>query len=303
MKNRFLQLMLAACCLALAGCSLAQPENTGEEDQFVGFYLVRTADGNIAFSANPSLSEYGEETLDLGNYGKYAAPRQVLFAEEDGSFPGLEGFPLYLQESEDEQGSTVGLVTTLPDSNLELREESNARTVDISGTIYAGLPAGAGEDWDMLTDGGIWRALTVYQTADGRAYLDGTGQGFNGPSTYTQSFCSTAEENGETVTYTLNISVEIAQAERMESAAVIWLDSSGNALERELLDLSRDTIHLTWPEKAAWAAVEERYAAASRHSALDRPGQGEEAASCTLIVLDESGIGRAIPLEIAEEAE
>ena len=69
---------------SLAGCSLAQPEKEGpEQDEFIGYYLIYGSEGEVYENlVDEHWTEYGSETLDLGAYGSVSSPRMILAAEE-----------------------------------------------------------------------------------------------------------------------------------------------------------------------------------------------------------------------------
>ena len=84
---------------SLAGCSLAQPEREGpEQDEFIGYHLVYEpipGEGEVILIEDENWVEYGSETLDLGAYGSTEIPQKILIGElqDNGSylFPGKEG--------------------------------------------------------------------------------------------------------------------------------------------------------------------------------------------------------------------
>ena len=142
---------------SLAGCSLAQPEREGpEQDEFIGYHLVYEpipAEGEEILIEDENWVEYGSEPLDLGAYGSTEIPQKILIGElqDNGSylFPGKEGlnffFPVYMAgygENEHE--------VRLSYSQLELTRQSS-QTEDAgdsyryAGEACYGLPQGAAE--------------------------------------------------------------------------------------------------------------------------------------------------------------
>ena len=142
---------------SLAGCSLAQPEREGpEQDEFIGYHLVYEpipAEGEEILIEDENWVEYGSEPLDLGAYGSTEIPQKILIGElqDNGSylFPGKEGlnffFPVYMAgygENEHE--------VRLSYSQLELTRQSS-QTEDAgdsyryAGVACYGLPQGAAE--------------------------------------------------------------------------------------------------------------------------------------------------------------
>ena len=112
MRNKLLCLLLAAVLTALTGCSLARPEQKAAfEDRWIGFYVVYNPPGSYdnSFSSNPNLVEMGTTSLDTGEYGALAIPREVLPGEEDPdtgniTFPDLTGYSLFIRHRQGQYG-------------------------------------------------------------------------------------------------------------------------------------------------------------------------------------------------------
>ena len=177
---------------SLAGCSLAQPEREGpEQDEFIGYHLVYEpipGEGEVILIEDAALDCYGSETLDLGAYGSTEIPQKILIGElqDNGSylFPGKEGlnffFPVYMAgygENEHE--------VRLSYSQLELTRQSS-QTEDAgdsyryAGVACYGLPQGAAEWPEGQAAEYGWTAYDVFQREDGTVYLTGDGNRYAG---------------------------------------------------------------------------------------------------------------------------
>ena len=177
---------------SLAGCSLAQPEREGpEQDEFIGYHLVYEpipGEGEVILIEDENWVEYGSETLDLGAYGSTEIPQKILIGElqDNGSylFPGKEGlnffFPVYMAgygENEHE--------VRLSYSQLELTRQSS-QTEDAgdsyryAGVACYGLPQGAAEWPEGQAAEYGWTAYDVFQREDGTVYLTGDGNRYAG---------------------------------------------------------------------------------------------------------------------------
>lgn len=314
MKTKIRLFALLLVVLGLSGCSLAQPERGGDEggvnadgDPFVGFCLVYDEAGRYPLQDNPNLTEYGEETLDLGELGSHAFPREVLFAGESGRFPGLEGYTLYCLETKEEYGSCTTMVSDMSEGDNKVNDTDGNVSTELSGVVYMGPPADAGPDWDIYESaGGVWTALRVYQAPDGRAYLDGSGDSFNGVGVgFSKSATQSVIKDGETKSRSLKVSVQVKEAPRLESVTVLQYGADGALLTRTGVPL--DAVPAAgetsgpaaaWEADAAWAVVEETSPSGTRRTAYDRPEEGEEPVSHTLILLDERGLGHTATLKI-----
>ena len=220
-----------ALILSLAGCSLAQPEKGGpEQDEFIGYYLIYGSEGEVYENlVDEHWTEYGSETLDLGAYGSVSSPRMILAAEEpeEGEyvFPDLDGlsffFPIFTYR---DYGAEDGYNTVrLFGSQLDMKENSahvnDAGGTDYSwaGTAYYGKPADGG-DW------GVWRALEVRQMGDGTVYLMDAGDGFDsqgGSFGFGQEIQEKTNVNGvETEQASLSFSVDFEPIPRPNSVTL-----------------------------------------------------------------------------------
>ena len=211
MRNKRIRLaaLAAALALVLAGCSLAQPERQeNQADRFVGVFLVCTADGVWdALTGNPNLVEYGQEELTAEGLGSFTVPREVLIAQYDPeertyTFPGLEGWALFIYTREDEDGPYIASCSDMAETSLAQEAHDEGTTSALEGTIYYGPPADAGADWDPYDDFyGIWHAYQVYQAPDGTVYIDGSGNSYSGGGGmgFTHEETCTSTVNGETV--------------------------------------------------------------------------------------------------------
>lgn len=314
MKTRVRRLAAAlAAVLLLAGCSLARPEvNPGSGDKFIGVYAFCTTNRGLEFYDNPHLTEYSSSRVSTEGYGAFALPRQVLFAEEDGdggyTFPGMEGgYTLFAAKR------------TLPDgdpyysmiSNMAAGENGNAFHVTIgdagkttihslSGTVFYGPPMGAGADWDSHDT--LWTGYRVYQTEDGRVYLDG-GNSFGGGGSFGFSLDDeqAVTANGSASTERVEVSVSVRETPRLERLAVTQFGSDNTVLQTVNLPPEDDLPTVKWAAGAAWALVEETSAAGVKRTAYSVPSADEAPVSHQVILLDRDGLGRVAALEITAD--
>lgn len=295
-QRKFLLLALAA--LLLTGCSLAQAEADGARDRWAGFYVVPTQGYESGFYDNPYLEEYGTASAD-SEFGTLVFPQEVLFAVEDEAgnytFPGLEkGFSLFRVLKTEEYGLVDEFV-----SNMAPDEEVNTTVVNdegtsytFSGTVYYGPPADAADWWEAnLDDATVWHCYDVYQTEDGRVYLTGSGNSFNGLGSMTQTRTWTQRENGETVQKeTVKVTVNVESTERLERLAAIQFDENNAILQSEDLSLQNDRPELHCLADTAWVLVEETGPEGTKRTLYDVP-EGEDPVSHMFVLLDDEGCG------------
>lgn len=298
--------LLALIMLLTAGCSLARPEASdgeGQGDWFVGVYMVYEAPGGGGFYDNPNLVEYGAYTADLGDLGVHTFPKQVLFADENGRFPGLEGRALYALETEEEWGQCTTVVGDLSGGPFNTTTTDAGTEIDIGGVLYFGPPEDAPADWSTNDIPGIWHAYKVYQGADGRAFLDGSGNTFSGgPTGFTLSEKYASTVNGEAKTDSFSVEVTVEQVPRLEEVCVRQYGADGMLLECRTVALRDEPEAVAWHGDAAWAVVEERDADGVKRSIYDRPEEGEEAVAHSFVLLDEQGLGHEVMLDFEEKA-
>ena len=310
-------LALAALCLTLAGCSLARPEaaeQTGGGDRFIGVYVVPSQGYVDHLANNPYLEEYGEFSAETDEFGTLRFPQDVLFAVEDGAgsytFPGLEqGYSLFVYrepvaEEPDHKGRdyAVGVVSNMApgEQSSQFNFTDGEVLESTSGTIYFGPPLGAPEDWDPHTNGVIWRCYQVYQTEDGRIYLNGHGNSFNGPMTHTLTESYTSRENGETVQKeTVSVTVAVEAVSRLERLIVTQFDEQNQVLDTQSLPLAEELPPVSWADGAAWALVEEIGPEETRRTLYNVPGEDGDPVSHMVVLLDEEGMGCPAYLELA----
>ena len=238
---------------SLAGCSLAQPEREGpEQDEFIGYHLVYEpipGEGEVILIEDENWVEYGSEPLDLGAYGSTEIPQKILIGElqDNGTylFPGKEGlnffFPVYMAgygENEHE--------VRLSYSQLELTRQSS-QTEDAgdsyryAGEACYGLPQGAAE-WPEEPEYG-WTAYEVYQREDGTPfgtiYLTGDGNryaGAGGDFGFGQERVLAEKFNGETYQKSsLELQVDFQVIPRMETVTLQQYDGGHRLLTEHTL--------------------------------------------------------------------
>ncbi len=299
MKDRFFCALLGlGLLLGLTGCSLAQPEKDpgeGQGDRFCGVYVSYEEPGDPGFDNNPNLTVYGEDVMDLGELGIHAFPRQVLFAGENGRFPGLEGSALYVLETEEEWGSCSTGVGDMSGGAFNVKETDEGTEYDVSGVLYFGPPENAPADWSTNDIPGVWHAYKVYQAPDGRAYLNGSGNSFSGgPMGFTLREEQAYTAGGETKKDSLSVKVEVEQVPRLTALSISQYGADGALLGSASVPLVDEPPSVKWLPGAAFAVVAETGAEGTAHTLYDRPGEGEEQAGHPFILLDSRGVGREV---------
>lgn len=301
-RNKWL--LWAVCVLLLAGCSLARPETEAEEsagDRWVGFYVVPDLEGEDGFYENPNLEEYGSVSAETEQFGTLVFPRDALFAVEDEAgnytFPGLKGYSLffYRKYREDQEGgyTAVGVASNMApgEETTQIKYTDEGDFLSASGIVYVGPPLGE-TDWDPYTSGVIWHYYRVYQTEDGRIYLNGEGDSTNGPMTCTATETSASERNGKTIQEeTISITAEVKAASRLERLTVTQFDGDNQILSAQDLALREELPSVRWEPGAEWALVEEASADGVKRTVYSVPGEGEEPVSHQVVLLDDEGMG------------
>lgn len=321
-------LIIISLLLAAAGCRLARPEKEQndwqEEDRFCGFYVVPYKNDGSAepdedgfvpipgdFYDNPNLTVYGSQDMDVTGDGSIHMDREVLFAQGQGRdvqpvFPGMpEGYYLITYEYTDEEGSHTQAIL----SNMGPGGEPNSAVYrdqgmgqSVGGTIYYGPPADAPEDWWELQDSGIfWRAYQVWETADQRLYLDGSGNSYSGPGNkgFSQTHTYTYRENGEDVrTDSITADVSLEAVPRLERLTIYQFDGESRLLGAETVPLSAEFPDFHCAAGVAWVVVESESAQGAAHTAYDLAESGEDGVWHDAVLLDGDGFGTLAQLHI-----
>ena len=251
MRRNFLLLPLfLACILLLSTVSLARPEPEGYGDRFVGFHIV-----NDSHSA--SLPDYED-----GNWSFYAGKR-VLWGVKTGDyyeFPGMEGKNCFLEWLYEGGEPCLSSCSQLADTFLTMGDKQS-----LSATLYSSAQA--------------LRFFRAYQTADGRIYLDGSGNGYSGAG---GGFAVTedrtwTERAGDAVTQeeSFHIEVSVAEPPAVAEVAVKCFGAGDALLEARTFDGSGEGAEIALPVDTAWVLVEERTAEGEVVRTVHTPG-GEE---------------------------
>lgn len=303
-RSKFL--LLAILALVLAGCSLARAEMSPEAgDRWVGFYVVPSRSGHGEFYNNPHLEEYGTVEAETDQFGVLTFTREVLFAVEDEvgnvTFPGIEtGFSLfYLEETADDGSHCSRVISNMGanENGLHIADRDGGKSVSISGTVYCGPPLGVTE-WDPYGDGTVWYFYRVYQSEDGRVYLNGDGDSANAPLTHTSTETRTVQTNGETVQEeTLSVTAAIEAVPRLERLTVTQFSADNAALRTEELSLRDDRPEVRCLPETAWVLVEEVSGSGVERAVYSVP-EGEDPVSHDYVLLDDNGFGRPAYLHI-----
>lgn len=306
--------MWTLAVLLLVGCSLARPEAAAESgDRWIGFYVVPSRGYVDHLADNPYVEEYGSFSAKTDQFGTLSIPRDALFAVEDEvgnyTFPGIEkGYSLFIYRKYDPEHSgyqdrnySVGVVSNMApgEETTQIKYTGEGVSESASGVIYYGPPLGAPADWDAYTNGDmIWRYYNVYQTADGRIYLNGDGDSVNGLMSKTQTATNTLTENGESFTEILQVSVAMESAQRMERLVVTQFDGNNAILRSDDLTLGEELPEIACGPETAWVLVEEIGKDGAVRTAYNVPGPEEEPVSHKVVLLDGEGLGRLAYLTI-----
>lgn len=310
MRNKWLCLLLAAALTALtAGCSLARPEReAAQEDRWIGFYVVYNPPGSYdnSFNSNPNLVEMGTTSLDTGEYGALAIPREVLLGEEDPDtgdivFPGLEGYSLFIRHKQEDSGYVTAIQSDMSPGEGQTVHSSDEGTAEsASGVIWWGPPLDAAADWDPNEDGyGIWHAYRVFETADGQVYLDGTGNSYGAGGSdmgFSSDAAYTYTENGETRKDSISVSVSVKYTPRLTALRVVEFDGDNSVVKTTALPLTEELPLLTLESDTAFLVVEEESADGVKRTLYAAGDFTDGAQYHEVILLDEAGRGHGVYL-------
>ena len=310
MRNKWLCLLLAAALTALtAGCSLARPEReAAQEDRWIGFYVVYNPPGSYdnSFSSNPNLVEMGTTSLDTGEYGALAIPREVLPGEEDPDtgdivFPGLEGYSLFIRHKQEDSGYVTAIQSDMSPGEGQTVHSSDQGTAEsASGVIWWGPPLDAAADFDPNEDGyGIWHAYRVFETADGQVYLDGSGNSYSGGGSgmgFSSDAAYTYTENGETRKDSISVSVSVKYTPRLTALRVVEFDGDSNVVNITALPLTGDLPALVPAADTAFLIVEEESAEGVKRTLYPAADWAEGPVYHEVVLLDEAGRGHGVYL-------
>ena len=247
-----------ALCLMLTGCALAQPERElPKEDRWVGFHVVyehwdmdaEVPDEN-GMVETPSLdrthwTEYGTEEFSLEGMGNVTFAQEVLFAEYDEAsnefiFPGAEGQNAFAVTRGDITVGHHGL------EQLHLTYGGDALT-KLGGTIY--YQYGGEEQYVTL--------YRVYETPDGRVYLNGDGNSFGGAggfgATEKEEYATTI--NGEVETVSFEVALDIEALHPVVSVEIVEFDGNNRAIEAHEYDGTFDNYDIKLAKNTAWMMI------------------------------------------------
>ena len=316
MKNKWLCLLLAAVLTALTGCSLAQPEReTAYEDRWAGFYVVYDPPGTYTdFYNNPHLTEMGTTSLDTGDYGALAFPREVLLGVEDPdtgdlTFPGLTGYSLFIRHKQEDHGPVTAVQSDMSPgeegTTITSSDQGTAETV--AGVIWWGPPLDAPAGWDPYESAaGIWHAYRVYETADGQTvYLDGSGNSYGGGGSgmgFSSDATYTYTEDGESRTDSISVSVWVSYTPRLTGLRVVEFAGDSSVVNTTDLPLTADLPTLVPAADTAFLIVEEESGEGVKRTLYAGSDFAEEPVYHEVVLLDDAGCGHGVYLTIGEEA-
>lgn len=310
MRNKWLCLLLAAALTALtAGCSLARPEReAAQEDRWIGFYVVYNPPGSYdnSFNSNPNLVEMGTTSLDTGEYGALAIPREVLPGEEDPDtgdivFPGLEGYSLFIRHKQEDSGYVTAIQSDMSPGEGQTVHSSDQGTAEsASGVIWWGPPLDAAADFDPdASPHSIWHGYNVYETSDGQVYLDGTGNSYGGAGSgmgFSSDAAYTYTENGETRKDSISVSVSVKYTPRLTALRVVEFDEDNSVVKTTALPLTEELPLLTLESDTAFLVVEEESADGVKRTLYAAGDFTDGAQYHEVILLDEAGRGHGVYL-------
>ena len=310
MRNKWLCLLLAAALTALtAGCSLARPEReAAQEDRWIGFYVVYNPPGSYdnIFNSNPNLVEMGTTSLDTGEYGALAIPREVLPGEEDPDtgdivFPGLEGYSLFIRHKQEDSGYVTAIQSDMSPGEGQTVHSSDEGTAEsASGVIWWGPPLDAAADFDPdASPHSIWHGYNVYETSDGQVYLDGTGNSYGGAGSgmgFSSDATYTYTENGEIRKDSISVSVSVKYTPRLTALRVVEFDGDNSVVKTTALPLTEELPLLTLEEDTAFLVVEEESADGVKRTLYAAGDFTDGAQYHEVILLDEEGRGHGVYL-------
>lgn len=310
MRNKWLCLLLAAALTALtAGCSLARPEReAAQEDRWIGFYVVYNPPGSYdnSFNSNPNLVEMGTTSLDTGEYGALAIPREVLPGEEDPDtgdivFPGLEGYSLFIRHKQEDSGYVTAIQSDMSPGEGQTVHSSDQGTAETaSGVIWWGPPLDAAADFDPdASPHSIWHAYRVFETADGQVYLDGSGNSYSGGGSdmgFSSDATYTYTENGETRKDSISVSVSVKYTPRLTALRVVEFDEDNSVVKTTALPLTEELPLLTLESDTAFLVVEEESADGVKRTLYAAGDFTDGAQYHEVILLDEAGRGHGVYL-------
>ena len=310
MRNKWLCLLLAAALTALtAGCSLARPEReAAQEDRWIGFYVVYNPPGSYdnSFNSNPNLVEMGTTSLDTGEYGALAIPREVLPGEEDPDtgdivFPGLEGYSLFIRHKQEDSGYVTAIQSDMSPGEGQTVHSSDEGTAEsASGVIWWGPPLDAAADFDPdASPHSIWHGYNVYETSDGQVYLDGSGNSYGGAGSgmgFSSDATYTYTENGETRKDSISVSVSVKYTPRLTALRVVEFDKDNSVVKTTALPLTEELPLLTLESDTAFLVVEEESADGVKRTLYAAGDFTDGAQYHEVILLDEAGRGHGVYL-------
>lgn len=250
MRRKLLLLPLfLACALLLSAVSLARPEPEGYEDRFVGFHIVND-------SRSTSLPDYED-----GNWSFYAGTR-VLWGTKTGDyyeFPGLPGKNCFLEWLYEGGEPCLSYCSQLAGTHLVMGDKQS-----ITATLYSSAE--------------VLRFFRVYQTADGRIYLDGSGNGYSGAGGFAVTEDRTwTERTGDAITReeAFHIKVSVEKAPAVTQVVVKCLDAGDALLDTQAFDGSGEGAQVALPAGTAWVLVEEHMAEGEVVRTAYTPGDEE----------------------------
>ena len=290
-------LAIIVSLILLTGCSLAQPEQQNiNQDNFIGFHaVVETWDMDsgvpdengmteLPSSDRSHWTEYGADDIELDGFGSVSFPREVLFAEYDEEtghyiFRGMEGINAFCTIVDEGNSSSYSGYTQLSNSKISA---TNDAITSLEGTIYIEN----GNEDNFIT---LYR---VFETEDGRIYLDGTGNSFGGAGGFSTSGKTEhktyigEEETVETFEITIHIEA-IYPAAILE---VMQYDKNNLPISSEVINAFDDTMTISLlPDTTFIMIVETDTQGEPHRSVVDRNTDPELQEYHSIRYLSESG--------------
>ena len=290
MKASLLLGAAIAALLLLSLMPLARPQQSNSEDQFVGFYIVTGP--RSSFQQDEHWVEDGEDQLSISGMGSVPIPREVLFGVTDDegniTFPGTEGVNCFLIEIEKDGAVSNYACMDLAEPDIRVGDKNS-----LEGTLYL-TPSQQQQ---------ITTFYEVYQKKDGRVYLDGSGNSYQGEGfSKVQKEISWEEHQDGVATdaRSLTISVNIEPLEQLEKIVVHQFDNESRLLHSWSPEIQEDILPCPLLAETAWAVVEEYRVDGTIQRTLLTP---EEEHHSIWFYRDEKSVSMTLELEWEEETE
>lgn len=299
MKKWSNALLLTLVLALLTGCSLAQPERRRqEEDEFIGFQVVfgpRESNHD-----SEGWTSYGSETLDISGLGSFQTDRRVLFARYDAQdgihhFQGMEGINAFLTTQKEPDGIERSFSGYTHLSNAQITVGDATK---LKGTIYF-----LGGDEDQFVT--LYR---VYQTPDGRIYLDGSGNSYGGAGGFgvtekveyqsTSTGLDWLDEEVDATSTSFEIALQLEALSPLVQLELIQYDAQNALIQVQPIPLAPETQTVPILPETAWVlVVEQRADGTVTRTVQQRPADPQQSWGHTAWTIGEDRLGQSLVVE------